>query len=198
MNIASFLVYCVIVTFSPGPTNIVILSAVHNFGIKKAMRYVWGATAAFGLLLVISVVLNSMLMAVIPKILFVMQIIGSIYMLYLAYQINKPNVSEGDARQIATFKTGFLMQFINPKVIMFTMTVIPGFVMPYHTSPGILVLAVAAVSTVGFLAFGTWVLFGTIFKEFLQKYHKVVNIMMGLFLVYAAIILSGLVELLAG
>lgn len=49
MNITSFLIYCFIVTFTPGPTNIVILSTVHNFGTKKAMHYTYGATIAFGL-----------------------------------------------------------------------------------------------------------------------------------------------------
>jgi hypothetical protein len=32
-----------------------------------------------------------------------------------------------------------------------------------------------------------WVLFGTIFKEFLQKHKKAVNVIMALFLAYAAI-----------
>ena len=77
MNITSFLIYCFIVTFTPGPTNIVILSTVHNSGTKKAMEYTYGATIAFGLLLVISAMLNTMLITVIPKILIVMQIIGS-------------------------------------------------------------------------------------------------------------------------
>ena len=47
MNITSFLIYCFIVTFTPGPTNIVILSTVHNFGTKKAMKYTYGATIVF-------------------------------------------------------------------------------------------------------------------------------------------------------
>ncbi len=36
MNILSFLTYCFIVTFTPGPTNIVILSTVHQSGTKKS------------------------------------------------------------------------------------------------------------------------------------------------------------------
>ncbi len=40
-----------------------------------------------------------------------------------------------------------------------------------------------------FLAFITWILFGAIFKEFLQKHKKVVNVLMALFLVYAAIMI---------
>ena len=197
MNITSFLIYCIIVTFTPGPTNIVILSTAHNLGTKKAMEYSYGATIAFGLLLGISSVLNTVLVAVIPKILMVMQVTGSSYMLYLAYQICKMDVLEpAHETQTATFVSGFLMQFVNPKVVLFTMTVIPSFVMPYYTAPPALAIFAASITTIGFCAFGTWVLFGVMFKEFLQKFQKTVNIIMALFLVYSAIMASGLVELI--
>lgn len=196
MNITSFLIYCIIVTFTPGPTNIVILSTVHNFGTKKAMEYVYGATIAFGLLLGISAMLNTVLIAVIPKILIVMQIIGSFYMLYLAYQIYKMDVLESAEVQTATFISGFLMQFVNPKVVLFTMTVIPSFVMPYYTAPPALAVSATSITIIGFCAFVTWVLFGVMFKEFLKKYQKTVNIIMALFLVYSAIMASGVVELI--
>lgn len=198
MNITSFLVYCFIVTFTPGPTNVVILSTVHNVGTKKALEYAYGATVAFGLLLGISAMLNTVLVTVIPKILIVMQIIGSFYMLYLAYLIYKMNVSESSETHTATFVSGFLMQFVNPKVILFTMTVIPSFVMPYYTNLTMLAIFVIGITIIGFLAFITWILFGTIFKQFLKKYQKTVNIIMALFLVYSAIIVSGIVELIKG
>lgn len=196
MNIASFLIYCIIVTFTPGPTNITILSTVHNLGTKKAMEYAYGATIAFGLLLGISAVLNTVLIAVIPKILIVIQIIGSFYMLYLAYQIYKMDVSKSAKIQTATLITGFLIQFVNPKVVLFTMTVIPSFVMPYYTAPPALAVFAATITIIGFCAFVTWVLFGVMFKEFLQKHQKTVNIIMALFLVYSAIVASGVVELI--
>lgn len=197
MNITSFLMYCVIVTFTPGPTNIVILSTAHNLGTKKAMEYSYGATIAFGLLLGISTVLNTIMVAVIPKILIVMQVTGSFYMLYLAYQIYKMDVLEpAHETQTATFVSGFLMQFINPKVVLFTMTVIPSFVMPYYTAPPALAIFAASITMIGFCAFITWVLFGVMFKEFLQKFQKTVNIIMALFLVYSALMASGLVELI--
>jgi len=196
MNITSFLVYCVIVTFTPGPTNIVILSTVNNFGTKKAMEYTYGATLAFGILLMISAILNTLLMTIVPKILIVIQIIGFIYIIYLAYKICKMDTSTSTAKETATFMSGFLMQFINPKVVLFTMTVIPTFIMPYYTAFHTLALYVATITIIGFLAFITWVLFGTIFKKFLQRYQKFVNIIMALFLVYSAIMVSGVVELI--
>ncbi|NOW05047.1 LysE family transporter [Clostridium beijerinckii] len=198
MNITSFLIYCIIVTVTPGPTNIIILSTVNNWGTRKAMEYTYGATIAFGLLLVISAILNTALMAILPKILFIMQIIGSFYILYLAYQICKMDTSKSTAKETATFLSGFLMQFVNPKVVLFTMTVIPSFVMPYYTELSTLMIFVAYITIIGFIAFITWVLFGTIFKAFLQKHQKIVNIIMALFLVYSAIIVSGVGELIKG
>ncbi|UOE56071.1 LysE family transporter [Bacillus sp. CMF12] len=189
MNITSFLVYCFIVTFTPGPTNIVILSTVHNIGTKKAMEYTYGATIAFGLLLMISAMLNTILMEVIPKILIVMQLIGSFYIFYLAYQIFKADTSKPAVNQNGTFMSGFLMQFLNPKVVLFTMTVIPSFIMPYYTEVPAVTLSVLAITFIGFLAFITWVLFGTIFKAFLQKHDKIVNIVMAIFLAYSGLMI---------
>lgn len=189
MNIASFLIYCIIVTFTPGPTNIVILSTVHSFGTKKAMEYTFGATIAFALLLVISAMLNSLLIEVIPKILMVMQIIGSLYMFYLAYQVYKADASKSAANQAGSFISGFFMQFLNPKVVLFTMTVIPSFIMPHHTAIPAVTIGILAITSIGFAAFITWVLFGTLFKQFLQNHSKIVNVLMALFLAYSGVMI---------
>ncbi|MNB72738.1 Cysteine/O-acetylserine efflux protein [compost metagenome] len=189
MNITSFIIYCVIATFTPGPTNIIILSTVHNSGTKKAMKYTYGATIGFGLLLVISALLNTILVTILPKILIAMQVIGSLYMFYLAYQIFKTDTANPAANQATSFWSGLLMQFLNPKVVLFTMTVIPSYIMPYYTAFSDLSISIATITVIGFLAFITWVLFGTLFKEFLQKYSKIVNMMMALFLAYAAVMI---------
>ncbi|MFJ7754650.1 LysE family translocator [Peribacillus muralis] len=189
MNITSFVLYCFIVTFTPGPTNIIILSTVHHSGTKKAMEYTYGATIAFGLLLVVSAMLNTILALILPRVLLVMQIIGSIYILYLAYQVYKMDSSKPTVNQTGTFMSGFLTQFLNPKVLLFTMTVIPTYIMPFYDSMPAVIISVIAINVIGFLAFITWVLFGSIFKEFLQEHKKIVNKIMALFLVYAAIMI---------
>jgi cysteine/O-acetylserine efflux protein len=185
MNITSFLIYCFIVTFTPGPTNIVILSIVHRLGAKRAMQYTYGATIAFGLLLCISAVLNALLVTVLPRVLLFMQAIGSLYMIFLAYQIYKSNASKTSEHQNSSFLSGFLMQFLNPKVILFTMTVIPSFVMQAYKESSVILLYVVVITTIGFCAFAAWVLFGTMFKRFLQKHTRIVNIVLAVFLLYA-------------
>jgi len=189
MDFISFLIYCFIVTFTPGPTNIVILSTVHNYGTKKAMEYTYGATIAFGLLLALSAVLNTVILSVIPKVLVGMQIVGTIYMLYLAYQIYKNDTPELANHKTGTFISGFLMQFLNPKVLLFAMTVIPTLVLPYYTNVSAVSLSVIVITIIGFLAFITWVLFGVIFKKFLQRNKKVVHAVMALSLVCVTVMI---------
>lgn len=189
MDVTSFLIYCTIATFTPGPTNIVILSTVHQAGAKKAMNYTFGATIGFALLLVISALLNTILMAILPKIILVMQMLGSGYMFYLAYQICRLDPSKTTLNQTATFLSGFLMQFLNPKVVLFTLTVIPAFIMPSHDSNSAITLGIMFITLIGFLAFMTWVLFGAVFKAFIQKYNKTFNRLMALSLAYAAIVI---------
>lgn len=153
------------------------------------MEYTYGATIAFGVLLGISAMLNTVLITFIPKILMGMQIIGTIYMLYLAYQIYKMDTSETTDNKTGTFISGFLTQFLNPKVVLFTMTVIPSFILPYYTDTTTVTISVIAITIVGFLAFITWVLFGAILKNFLQKHTRLVNVIMALSLLYATIMI---------
>ncbi|MFC4098989.1 LysE family translocator, partial [Paenibacillus xanthanilyticus] len=98
MDTASFFIYCTIATFTPGPTNIVLLSTVHHRGARTAMRYAYGATMGFGVLLGLSALLNAILAAYIPAILTVMRFIGSGYMLYLAYRLCKMSAASSVTR----------------------------------------------------------------------------------------------------
>ncbi|MEK3792820.1 LysE family transporter [Paenibacillus sp. FSL R7-0204] len=196
MNILSFIIYCIVVTFTPGPTNIVILSSVQHHGTRQTMVYVSGATLAFGLLLAASALLNHLLAGVLPEILRIMQIAGSVYMLYLAYQVYHMGRSSGEVtRHSASFYSGLLMQFVNPKVLLFTLTVIPGYVMPYYDSSAAAFGFVLLVTFIGFLAFTTWVAFGSVFRSFLQQHRRVMNTLMALFLVYSAVLVSGIIEI---
>ena len=113
-------------TATPGPTNIMILSTVHNYGVKRALQFSFGSAFAFFLLLTLSVIFNSVLMTYLPKIVIVLQIVGAIYMLYLAYGIFRISADSKEQESFSSFKSGFLLQFINPKSVLFALTVVIG------------------------------------------------------------------------
>lgn len=192
MNIVFFLLYCSLMIITPGPTNIMILTTVHNYGVKKAFEFSVGALFAFFVLLSISVIFNSILMNYLPNIIVVLQIIGAIYMLYLAYQIFKINNTSKKENQFSSFKTGFFMQFVNPKPVLFTLTVFPSFILPYYTSFWHLTLFVLLITIIACLAFLSWILFGKVLKSFLDRYNKLVNNIMAIFLIICAIAISGI------
>ncbi|TLP39580.1 LysE family translocator [Arcobacter arenosus] len=194
MNILSFLIYCIIITFAPGPTHIVTLSTVQNYGVKRAVSFCYGASIAFAIILVLSVILNSLLASFTPKAMLVMEIIGASYILYLAYQIYNMDNSLNEKKNFGTFKSGFLMQFINPKVILFCITVFPSFIMPYYSSLSELLIFTIVVASIGSMSFFFWVIFGSLLKSFLIKHKRITNTLLSLFLVYCAIIISGVTE----
>ncbi|MGM1046455.1 Threonine/homoserine/homoserine lactone efflux protein [Paenibacillus uliginis N3/975] len=198
MNFSSFFIYCFVVAFSPGPSNIVILAAVQNEGMKKALRYIAGASLAFFMLIAASVFLNSRLGSGMPAILSFMRIGGSLFMLYLAYQIYRMDVSNNASKQATSFTSGFLTQFLNPKVVVFTLTVIPSFVMPYYTSGPVLSVFVVIVTLIGVAAYVTWAVCGTLFQGIMQKYQKASQTILALLLVYSAITVSGITEFIKG
>ncbi|EGY25410.1 lysE type translocator family protein [Desulfovibrio sp. A2] len=240
MSLLSLLLYCVVVTFTPGPTNIVILSIAQGEGTRRALVFSAGAAAAFALMLAASAALNSLLAELLPAVQPVLQRVGGAYMLYLAWKVYGmdvgPNVGSdvGDAPACGTggraapgagddrsgdhpgvrpgsgpdsgldprsgralFVTGFLMQFVNPKVVMFTLTVMPSFVALAQGSRGGVAAGVAAVSVIGWAAFAAWVGFGALLRRFLSAYRRVVNVLMALFLVYCAVAMSGVQQVLA-
>ncbi len=228
MSLLSLLLYCVVVTFTPGPTNIVILSIAQGEGTRRALVFSAGAAAAFALMLAASAALNSLLAELLPAVQPVLQLVGGAYMLYLAWKVYGMDVGDapaggtggsaapgaGDARPgdclgvcpgphpaprsgRALFVTGFLMQFVNPKVVMFTLTVMPSFVALAQGSRGGVAAGVAAVSVIGWAAFAAWVGFGALLRRFLSAYRRVVNVLMALFLVYCAVAMSGVQQVLA-
>ncbi len=191
MNIPAFLAYSIVVTFTPGPSNIVIFSTAQNQGYRKALEFVAGATIAFGILLTLSATLNSYLFNIIPAIKQIMGIVGAAYMLYLAWKILHMD-DGGETERSGGFLTGFTMQFINPKVILFTLTVLANFVIPAYSDPLDIALFVAILTVIGCCAYSSWVVMGSLFRRYLRPYQRQANIILSLTMVYCAWAVSGL------
>ncbi|OEL01034.1 LysE family translocator [Staphylococcus casei] len=189
MNILSFLLYTFLVTVTPGPTNIDILNTIKHRGTAAGIKYTYGAVIAIFLLLIISTMLNMMLSQFIPSILLVMKIIGTGYMLYLVYTIFKSQQDSQFHKNTGTFRAGFNLQFLNPKVITFSLTVMPTFILNSYHSIYIIYTFVIIITGIGFFSLSIWVLCGTLLQRFLQNHDLLVKCTMAIFLIYAAIII---------
>ncbi len=184
-----FLSYAFVVTFTPGPNNIMSMANANRFGFKKNFKFILGVFTGFFIILLLSSYFNLILFNILPKIRGFMGLLGAGYMTYLAIKIMKSNkeVSSEDNRQLVSFFTGMAIQFVNPKGILYGITVMSTFIIPYYKSNVSLFLFSIFLASLAFVSTLCWAAFGIIFQRFLSKYRKHFNILMGLLLIYSAI-----------
>ncbi|WP_404354863.1 LysE family transporter [Cytobacillus firmus] len=188
MSLLSFFLYVFVTSFTPGPNNIMAMLFANRFGLRNTIRFCLGVSAGFFVIMILCSYFNLLLHQYIPRVELLMTIIGVIYMLFLAFKImtskaDDPNHKDGKHNG---FLIGMLLQFINPKGILYGVTVISTFILPYHTSHESLIFFSILLAFVGFLSTFCWSVFGSVFQSFLAKNRSQFNVIMALLLVYSA------------
>lgn len=160
----------------------------NTYGFRRTIRFCLGVGTGFFTLLLASSFFNVLLHNFIPKIEFFMSIVGTVYLLYLAFIILKSKNSNEDSSggKYNSFTAGVLLQFINPKGILYAVTAVGAFVLPHYRSNVELFLYVIMLAVIGFMGTFSWSLVGSFFKKLLALYRKQFNIVMALLLVYSA------------
>lgn len=197
-NLLPFLSFVFVTTFTPGPNNILSMSNANKFGYKKTLKFMSGVFVGFVIIMLICSYFNLLLFNLIPRIKFFMGIVGALYMLYLAVKIITSEINLDENRgseKLNSFFTGLTMQFFNFKVIIYGITVISNFIIPYYKSSTALFLFSVFLASISVLSTSCWALFGVLFKKFLSQYQKPFNVIMGLLLIYCAFSISGISHL---
>ncbi len=186
-NIIAFISYAVINTFTPGPNNIMSMSISSRYGFRKSLEFNLGVAAGFTGLMLICGLCFSGLEKILPAINGIMKILGAIYILYLALTILKSsNKNKKNENNDGTFIKAVLLQFINPKGVIFSITAVSTFIIPVYHSGSMLLLFSLAMAALAFISTCCWGIFGSAFNKFMAKHQKIINIMMALTLVYCA------------
>ncbi len=201
MNLIDFGVlipFVLITTFTPGPNNLSCASMSINFGIKKIMNYIYGIVSGFFLLLLLCGFFSNLLLTAIPSIEPIMRWVGAAYILYLAYSTFKASFSfqEKSDQYLWGFYKGILLQFLNPKAIIYGLTLYSVFLNPLIGNPLYIILFSLGFALIGLCALLTWSLFGTIINQYLHvvKLRITINSILSLLLAYTAIKISGILS----
>ncbi len=201
MNLIDFGVlipFVLITTFTPGPNNLSCAPMSINFGIKKTMNYIYGIIAGFFLLLLLCGFFSNLLFTALPSVEPIMRWIGAAYILYLAYSTFRASFSfkEKSNQYLWGFYKGVLLQFLNPKAIIYGLTLYSVFLTPLIGNPFYIILFSLGFALVGLCALLTWVLFGAIINQYLHqaKLRIIINSILSLLLAYTAIKISGILS----
>jgi cysteine/O-acetylserine efflux protein len=157
-------------------------------GFKRTANFLGGVFSGFFLVILICGFVNFMLMSLLPSLRLWLNLLGAGYMLYLAFHVMTSKPHEEELNEgLNTFKAGISMQFINPKVILYGITVFSNFIIPNYQSSIAVLLFSLLLATIGLIASTSWATFGVIFRTFFMKYARIINIVMGILLIYSAI-----------
>ncbi|CEI80528.1 Cysteine/O-acetylserine efflux protein [Oceanobacillus oncorhynchi] len=189
MPILPFLTFVFVSSFTPGPNNFMAISFANRYGFRNTISFCIGVGAGFFLIALLCSFFNRALIEVLPVIETPLKFAGVFYMLYLAYKTFTSSGSKQESSAKADknlFIIGTLIQFINPKAILYGIAVVSTFLLPYYQSYFSYILFCLFLGIVGICSSITWSLFGSVLHNFLDRYQKVFNIVMGLLLVYSA------------
>ena len=113
----ALLVFVIVMTFTPGPNNAMLMTTGLNFGFRRGLPHMWGVVLGFTFMVfAVGIGLGAVFQAY-PGIYSVFKYAGAAYLLYLAWQIaNAGGVEEsGESSRPISFLEAAGFQWLNPK-----------------------------------------------------------------------------------
>ena len=115
--------------FAPGPNNAVASYSAFNFGIRKTLPVILGVGFGYTTLVILLIFVLISVFERYPYLTEIIRILGSIFLLYLAYKISfSKNSSDNSKKNPVKFIETFFFQFINPKSVIVSIIMVSTYV----------------------------------------------------------------------
>ena len=176
--------------FTPGPNNAVAAYSGFNFGIRKTLPLILGVGFGYTTLIIL---INFVLISTFknyPIIQEIIRILGTIFLIYLAYKISFSKIStDGRTENPVKFLDKFIFQFINPKGVMAGVTLSSNFVEQGENYLNHSIWVIVVCSVTAFLSITSWTFLGKFLRKFAtnNNFIKRFNYAMSLLLIVCII-----------
>lgn len=160
---------------TPGPVNLVatVLGAKH--GTKSSLPFILGATLGLSLVILVSGFGVSQILKTNETLADSITLLGSVYLLYLAYLMSgrsSGTETQSGPAKVMGFKQGAVLQLINPKAWLVSMS---GLSMYLNTSgSSMLALYILVFFVACFISVFFWVCLGSMISSRLKASHVTV------------------------
>ena len=162
---------------TPGPNNLMLMSAGANFGFRRSIPHILGITVGCQILLwAIALGLGQLLEAY-PQAALILKACGGLFLLYMAYQLARPRKSKLEVdKEIKplTFLQAALFQWVNPKAWLMLVTVVSTFGDREHFFISVLTIAVIFFF-MGIPLISAWNIGGVALKSWLHVGQRLVR-----------------------
>ncbi len=131
MLLSAFWTYTLITALTPGPNNILALSAATAHGFRQSIRVLAGMSLGFLVVMLLCAGIAFSLAVIDPAIIHLLSWVGAAYILWLAWKIaTSPAADENVRPKPVGFWVSFGLQFVNVKIILYGITALSTFVLP--------------------------------------------------------------------
>jgi cysteine/O-acetylserine efflux protein len=196
---APFFAFFLSTTLSPGPNNMASAANGLQHGFRKTLPFVFGIFCGFFVAMIAISLVSTALLRFIPQFQLYIKIIGGSYILWLAYRaLVKGFQVERTDQPSLNFSSGFLLQFLNPKVTFFGLTIFTGFLHPLTGNYFFLVTAAVLLAGWIFMVNSFWAGAGSVIFNYFNNpiVKRVFSLTIAAMLVYAALNIFGFFEFL--
>ncbi|MBP6083583.1 MAG: LysE family translocator [Providencia sp.] len=184
--IFSLFTFLFIAAVTPGPNNMLLTSSTANYGFRRSIGLLLGIMLGMQSILYLSAFGIAALLLLYPAIHIVLKVIGSVYLLWLAWKTATANYAllktNSEAVKSVTWYQGGLLQFLNPKAWMMGLGAVGSFSLPGELfTDSIIVMSIAFI-IVNLIAGLIWMGFGSLISLFLRSRQAwfIFNLVMGL------------------
>ena len=186
--ISGFLTYTFITALTPGPNNILALSSVNQYGFRRSLRVLAGMSTGFLVLMLACGMFTCVLTRALPSLSQWLAWTGAGYILWLAWRIatSSPTASDSDGRPLS-FWISFWLQFVNVKIILYGITALSAFVLPYTRDIFWITAVSVLLAVIGCAGNLLWALAGHVFQSLFHRHGRLINSILALLLVYCAL-----------
>jgi len=182
----AFVMFAVVMFFTPGPNNIMLLSSGLTYGFRRTVPHIAGITIGFAFMVgAVGVGLGTVFIAY-PVLQTILKYAGVAYLIYLAAVIAMSEPVEPDqenGRGPMTFWGAAMFQWVNAKGWVMVIGTITAYT-AIASFPWNIAIQVALSLVLGAVSCTAWALFGTALRPILtsRKAVRAFNIVMALLL----------------
>ena len=182
----AFIVFAIVMFFTPGPNNIMLLTSGLNFGFRRTLPHLAGVVFGFAFMIAVSGLGLGAVFTAYPLLQTILKYAGAAYLVYLAVAIalsGPPTPGEAERRRPMTFFGAALFQWLNVKGWVMVIGTITAYA-AIASYPWNILLQVALSLLIGWIACAAWVLCGTSLQSLVKSpvVVRAFNIVMALLL----------------
>ena len=177
---------------TPGPNNIVLWASGAKFGFRASIPHIIGTAIGLGTMAIAAAAGLGVLIETVPQIELALKVVGSIYLLYLAYQMSGIGaVQQAETERPLSVAQAVVFQYVNPKAWFFALAAVSSFRPPeFSVLLGSLLVA-ATMMIVILPAVGVWAVGGTAINRMIsnERTRRILSIVLALTVVATVVLI---------